>query len=218
MFVFRSGYSASCSSFQPSAGAASQWLSQRPVLSFQSIQVFPFLTDWFPIRYIRFRLFSSPVRFLSLFPDSLPQPFLRCFRSPPPFTASFPGSVHASVRSAATQLSLSFRFAPVRLGSSLLGLCFFLSPLQRSASQWLPACPPLSALPLSFASRFGFPPLLCSPPSPFGFFGSLRSGLGTRFRRSSFHRSHPRLTAADPKVIAAKRIYFKYFFISVKTF
>ena len=28
-------------------------------------------------------------------------------------------------------------------------------------------CPPLSALPLSFASRFGFPPSLRSPPFPF---------------------------------------------------
>ena len=106
-------------------------------------------------------------------------PCVRSFRFHP---ASFP--------------PLSFRDPPVRLGSSLLSFCFFLSPLQRSASQWLPACPPLSALPLSFASRFGFPPSLCSPPSPFGSFGSLRSGLGTRFRCSSFHRSCARLTAA----------------------
>ena len=191
-----SGYSASCSSFQPSAGSASQWLSQRPGFVFQLFRIFPFLTAWFPVRSFRFRLLSFPVCFLSRVPDSLPQLFLRCFRSPPPFTASFPGSVHASVRSASTQLSLSFRFAPVRLGSSLLSLCFFLPPLQHSASQWLPACPPLSALPLSFASRFGFPPSLRSPPSPFGSFGSLRSGLGTRFRRSSFHRNLVCLTAA----------------------
>ena len=87
-------------------------------------------------------------------------------------------------------------FAPVRLGSSLLGLCFFLSPLPRSASQELSVCPPRIPLPLSFVLRFGFPPSLRSPPSPFGSFGPLRSGLGTRFRCSSFHRSRARLTAA----------------------
>ena len=196
MLAFRSGYSASCSSFQPSAGSASQWLSQRPKLSFQSAQIFPFLTAWFPVRSFRFRLLSFPVRFLSLFPDSLPQPFLRCCPYLQDLTPYLPGFVRASVRSASTQLSLSFRFAPVRLGSSLLSLCFFLSLLPRSASQELSVCPPPSALPLSFTSRFGFPPLLRSPPSPFGSFGSLRSGLGTRFRCSSFHRSQPRLTAA----------------------
>ena len=191
-----SAYSASCSSFQPSAGSASQWLSQRPKFVFQLTRIFPFLTAWFPIRYLRFRLFSFSVRSLSLFPASLPQPFHRCFRSSPLSTAYLPRSVRASVRSASTQLSLSFRFAPVRLGSSLLGLCFFLSPLPRSASQELSVCPPRFPLPLSFVLRFGFPPSLRSPPSPFGSFGSLRSGLGTRFRCSSFHRSCARLTAA----------------------
>ena len=54
--------------------------------------------------------------------------------------------------------------------------------------------------PLLFPSRFfsvvRFPPSLRSPPSPFGFFGSLPSGFGTQFRCSSFHRSRFRLTAA----------------------
>ena len=55
-----------------------------------------------------------------------------------------------------------------------------------------------SALLASSQSPFTlrFPPSLRSPLSPFGSFGSLRSGLGTQFRCSSFHRSQPRLTAA----------------------
>ena len=101
---------------------------------------------------------------------------------------------------------LSFRFAPVRLGSSLLSLCFFLSPLPRSASQELPVCPPRFPPPLSFVLRFGFPPSLRSPPSTFVSFGSLRSGLGTRFRRSSFHRLHIRLTAAPVSACLPSRV------------
>ena len=75
---------------------------------------------------------------------------------------------------------LSFRFVVVRLGSSLLGLCFFLSPLHPSASQWLPDCPLRFPSPLGSASRFGFPPsfsppvcfrfpwFFSQPPAPFG--------------------------------------------------
>ena len=42
-----------------------------------------------------------------------------------------------------------------------------------------------------------FPPSLRSPPSPFGFFGSLPSGFGTWFCCSSVHRSRFRLTVAS---------------------
>ena len=113
------------------------------------------------------------------------------------------------------------RSRPVR--TPLLGLCFFLSLLQASASQWLPLCrsalrlvslasfvtPSAPAFvsssiclgsPLLFPSRFSSvvrsPPSLPFPPSPFGFFGPFRSGFGTRFRCSSLHRSRFRLTAA----------------------
>ena len=120
---------------------------------------------------------------------------------------------------------LPLRSRPVR--TPLLGLCFFLSLLQASASQWLPLCrpalcspsspqvpflrsarlfrpsfPPVfrSGSPLLFPSRFSsvvrFPPSLPFPPSPFGSFGPFRSGFGTRFCCSSFHRSRFRLTAA----------------------
>ena len=53
------GYSASCSSFQPSIGSASQWLSQRPALASQLLRIFPFHPVWFPIQSFRFCLFSS---------------------------------------------------------------------------------------------------------------------------------------------------------------
>ena len=117
------------------------------------------------------------------------------------------------------------RSRPVR--TPLLGLCFFLSLLQASASQWLPLCrsalrspsspqvpflrparlfqpsfPPVfrSGSTLSASSRslpsLRSPPSLPFPPSPFGSFGPLRSGFGTRFCCSSFHRSRFRLTAA----------------------
>ena len=52
------GYSASCSSFQPSIGSASQWLSQRPALTSRLLRIFPFHPVWFPIQSFRFCLFS----------------------------------------------------------------------------------------------------------------------------------------------------------------
>ena len=112
-----SGYSASCSSFQPSIGSASQWLSQRPGVFFRPRQIFLFLTDWFPIRSLRFCLFSFPVCSLSLFPDSLPQPFLRCFGILRFLQLPFP--IRSCVRSLrfrpASFRPLSFPFDSVRL-------------------------------------------------------------------------------------------------------
>ena len=52
------GYSAFCSSFRPSIGSASQWLSQRPALASRLLQIFPFHPVWFPIQSFRFCLFS----------------------------------------------------------------------------------------------------------------------------------------------------------------
>ena len=113
-----SGYSASCSSFQPSIGSASQGLSQRPDVFFRPRQIFLFLTDWFPIRSFRFCLFSFPVCSLSLFPASLPQPFHRCSGILRFLQLLFP--VRPCVRSLrfrpASFPPLSFPFAPVRLG------------------------------------------------------------------------------------------------------
>ena len=105
-----SGYSASCSSFQPSIGSASQWLSQRPGVSFRPRQIFPVPDAWFPVRLSRFCLFSSPVCSLSLFPASLPQPFHRCssFLSVLPF--------HLLVRPCVRSLSA---FLSVRVSDSL---------------------------------------------------------------------------------------------------
>ena len=213
-----SGYSASCSSFQPSIGSASQGLSQRPGAFFRPRQIFLFLTDWFPIRSLRFCLFSSPVCSLSLFPASLPQPFHRCSSFLP--VLPFHPLVRPCVRSLRFHPGcpvLPLRSRPVR--TPLLSLCFFLSLLQASASQWLPLCrnalrspsspqvpflrsarlfqpsfPPVfrSGSPLLLTSRLPsvvrFPLSLPFSPSPFGFFDPFRSRLGTRFRCSSFHR------------------------------
>ena len=113
-----SGYSASCSSFQPSIGSASQGLSQRPDPFFRPDQIFLFLTDWFPVRSFRFCLFSSPVCSLSLFPVSLPQPFHRCFSFLPvlPFYPLIRPCVRSLRFHPASFRPLSFPFAPVRLG------------------------------------------------------------------------------------------------------
>ena len=111
-----SGYSASCSSFQPSIGSASQGLSQRPDPFFRPDQIFLFLTDWFPVRSLRFCLFSFSVCSLSLFPASLPQPFHRCFGILRFLQLPFP--IRPCVRSLRFHPGFlqSFRFAPVRLG------------------------------------------------------------------------------------------------------
>ena len=105
------GYSASCSSFQPSIGSASQWLSQRPALASQLLRIFPFHPVWFPIQSFRFCLFSSlfvsfrssllrshsrstGARFSS--PSSPPVPFRVC----PCRSLSF---VHVRFRASTTQ-------------------------------------------------------------------------------------------------------------------
>ena len=221
-----SGYSASCSSFQPSIGSASQWLSQRPDPFFRPDQIFPVPCAWFPVRISRFCLFSFPVCSLSLFPASLPQPFHRCSS----FLPVLP--VHPLVRPCVRSLRFhpasfppqSFRFAPVRLGlrysiSASSFPCFKLPPhsgfhsavppsvhlsvpFRPPARLFQPSFPPVfrSGSTLSASSQslpsLRSPPSLPFPPSPFGSFGPFRSGFGTRFCCSSFHRSRFRLTAA----------------------
>ena len=71
--------------FSSLPGFASQWLFLCPVSVFRLSSVFRFLPGWFPVRSLRFCLLSFSVRSLSPFPDSLPQPFLRCSSLPPPF-------------------------------------------------------------------------------------------------------------------------------------
>ena len=207
-----SGYSASCSSFQPSIGSASQGLSQRPDPFFRPSQIFLFLTDWFPVRSFRFCLFSFPVCSLSLFPASLPQPFHRCSGILRLLLLLFP--VRPYVRSLrfhpASLPPLSFPFAPVRLGLRYLVSvssfpCFKLPPhsgfhsaLRNFRFLSSASITSFSALPSPSQARSSlrFPPSLPFPPSPFGSFGPFRSGFGTRFCCSSFHRSRFRLTAA----------------------
>ena len=154
------GYSASCSSFQPSIGSASQGLSQRPGAFFRPRQIFLFLTDWFPVRYLRFCLFSSPVCSLSLFPASLPQPFHRCFGILRFLQLLFP--VRSCVRSLrfrpASFPPLSFPFASVRLE-----LCYLVSASSFPCFKLPPHSGFHSAGPLDLSPRLlGFPS--CVPP------------------------------------------------------
>ena len=127
-FTCTCGYSASCSSFQPSIGSASQWLSQRPAFPSRSLRIFPFHPVWFPIQSFRFCLFSllfvsfhpsllrshsrsTGDRFSS--PSSPPVPFRAC----PCRSLSF---VHVRFRASTTQPLLlpfpSSRF-PVTVGT-----------------------------------------------------------------------------------------------------
>ena len=128
LFMHTYGYSAFCSSFQPSIGSASQWLSQRPTFSSRILQIFPFHPVWFPIQSFRFCLFSllfvsfhpyllhshscSADRGLS-YPSSPPVPFHLCPCRSLPF-------VHVRFRASTTQpLFLPFpssRF-PITVGT-----------------------------------------------------------------------------------------------------
>ena len=65
----------------------------------------PFSPAWFPVRSFPVPVLSFAVRFLSLFPDSLPQPFLRCSLSRFPLPFRFLSS--ASLPIPATQPSVS---------------------------------------------------------------------------------------------------------------
>ena len=112
-----SGYSASCSSFQPSIGSASQWLSQRPAFSSRSLRIFPFHPVWFPIQSFRFCLFSS--LFVS-FRSSL----LRSHSRSTGARFSAPSSPPVPSRVCPCR---SLPFVHVRFRALLLSFCFFLS-------------------------------------------------------------------------------------------
>ena len=177
-----SGYSASCSSFQPSIGSASQWLSQRPDPFFRPDQIFPVPCAWFPVRISRFCLFSFPVCSLSLFPASLPQPFHRCSGILRFLQLLFP--VRPCVRSLrfhpASFPPQSFCFAPVRLG-----LRYLVSVSSFPCFKFPPHSSFHSAVTLSVPLRFlRFPS--CVPPV--AFFRPLRlptsSHLSVAFRGS----------------------------------
>ena len=171
---FGSGYSASCSSFQPSIGSASQWLSQRPSLFFRPDQIFLFLTAWFPVRSLRFCLFSFPVCSRSLFPASLPQPFHRCSSFHPvlPFHLLVCPCVRSLRFHPASFPLLSFPFVPVRLGRRYLVSvssvpCFKLPP----HSGFHSALP--TSFPLSVLFRGSFASLAPRSAVPFRFLWSV---------------------------------------------
>ena len=205
-----SGYSASCSSFQPSIGSASQGLSQRPDPFFRPDQILPVPRAWFPVRVSRFCLFSSPVCSLSLFPASLPQPFHRCFSFLP--VLPFHPLIRPCVRSLRFHPGfpvLPLRSRPVR--TPLLGLCFFLSLLQASASQWLPLCRAALCSPSSPQVPFLRPARLFQPSFPPVF----RSGSPLLFpsRLSSVVRFplSPSVSArllSDPSLLQAPQLRY----------
>ena len=151
-FVSGSGYSASCSSFQPSAGSASQWLSQRPELTFRFLRIFPFRSAWFPIRtsgsaysallFVPFR--SSPLRshsrstgaafsfgiLLPIFPASsmrplaLRPPAFAFLRSPFAFAPVLPASVPFVFASFPVRFFRRFSTFPGHFHALLLPPCF----------------------------------------------------------------------------------------------
>ena len=93
---------------------------------------------------------SFAVRFLSPFPDSLPQLFLRCLVS--------------ACASSIFRFPSTF-FRPLLFPFRLLSLLFFLSALPASASQGLPLCAlPLSLLRFPRSSQPGFPCFLSRFP------------------------------------------------------
>ena len=125
------GYSAFCSSFQPSIGSASQWLSQRPALSSRFLRIFPFHPVWFPIQSFRFCLFSS--LFVSF------QPLLiRSHSRSSGARFSSPSSPQVPSRVSPCR---SLPFVHVRFRALLLSFCFFLSLHPGFPSQSVLRCP-----------------------------------------------------------------------------
>ena len=138
-----------------------------------------FCSAWFPVLYIQLPVLSFPVCFLSPFPDSLPQLFLRCLLSHFPFPFRFLSS--AFVPLPATQLDCSsflpssrLRLTaafPVRFGffrplcfspSVLPGFPFIPSDSAYSAFCWFPFVLPCFA-PAAVPQVI---PFWISPPGP----------------------------------------------------
>ena len=117
--------------------------------------VSPFSPAWFPMPSFQVPVLGFAVRFLSLFPASLPQLFHRCLPS-----AFASGIFH---------FRLAF-FRPLVFRFQLLSLCSSFPSLPGSASQLLSRRPPPLSLPrFSLSLRPGFPCL----PSRFLYSASL---------------------------------------------
>ena len=125
------GYSASCSSFQPSIGSASQWLSQRPALTSRLLRIFPFHPVWFPIQSFRFCLFS--LLFVS-FRSSL----LRSHSRSTGARFSSPSSPPVPSRVSPCR---SLPFVHFRFRAFLLSFRSFFSLLPGIPSRWVPPVP-----------------------------------------------------------------------------
>ena len=115
--------------------------SPVPVSALAS-SVSPLSPAWFPVPSFQVLVLGSTVRFLSLFPASLPQPFHRCLPSSPlPLVRLSSGLFH---------FHLAF-FRPLAFRFQLLSLLLFLSSSSRFC---LAAAFPVPALALAF---LGFP-------------------------------------------------------------
>ena len=113
-----------------------------PALALAS-SVSSFSLAWFPVPSFQIPVLSFAVRFLSLYPVSLPQPFHRCL----PCAFAF-GIFH---------FRLAF-FRPLAFRFQLLSLCSSSPTLPGSASQLLSRCPfPLSLPRFPLYLRPGFP-------------------------------------------------------------
>ena len=115
------GYSAFCSSFQPSIGSASQWLSQRPAFSSRILRIFPFHPVWFPIQSFQFCLFS--LLFVSFRPT-----LLRSHSRSTGDRFSSPSSPPVPFRVCPCR---SFSFVHVRFRASTIQLLLLLFPSSR---------------------------------------------------------------------------------------
>ena len=100
-----------------------------------SLRSFLFSPGWFPVRSFRFCLLGFAVRFLSPFPDSLPQLVLRCLPSLPVSYVPFFSGIFRSASAFFRLLLLSFRllsllFLPFRSSRFRLTVA---SPVRPSA-------------------------------------------------------------------------------------
>ena len=130
--------------------SASQWLPQCAAFAF-ALADSPFFPAWFPVHSFPVPVLSLAVCFLSPFPDSLPQLFLRCL----------PSALASGIfRSASVSLSVPSASLPATQPSASSFL-----PSGRSASQL--ALRPGSVPYVPFASPLH--PRLVSRPLPFRF-------------------------------------------------
>ena len=139
-FCFPSGYSALCFFLSVHPVSASQWLNRCCLSAFASL-LSPFLPGWFPIRSLPVLRTRLPVRFLSSFPVSLPQPLTPVL---PFFSASSRPLLFRAFR------LLSGFFRPLQPASDYSACCSFFSLLPVFPWQGFSRCATVSFVPVAF--------------------------------------------------------------------